>query len=134
MLDKPSLREAIEFAIKVEEIGIEFYTKMSYLFTEQEELKDLFAQLAKDENAHKIEFMGILETIPEQVNTENEDDILLKALAFEKETHQYFYCLKDIIGESPPLNEIINAEKRHIIALMKVIMIGDKFRGLEDNT
>ncbi|MCK5127219.1 MAG: hypothetical protein KAR42_13275 [candidate division Zixibacteria bacterium] len=56
-------------------------------------------------------------------------DALGHALAFEKSTLQYYQAMKDILGESSQLQEIIDAEKQHVVALFKVIISDAKFQG-----
>ncbi|MEZ5359382.1 MAG: ferritin family protein [Candidatus Zixiibacteriota bacterium] len=67
--------------------------------------------------------------------TDNADKItdaaqaLGHALNFEKSTLQYYQAMMDVLGESPQLQEIIDAEKKHVLALFKVITSDAKFRG-----
>lgn len=67
--------------------------------------------------------------------TDNADKItdaaeaLGHALNFEKSTLQYYQAMQDVLGDSPQLQEIIAAEKKHVIALFKVITSDAKFRG-----
>ena len=59
-------------------------------------------------------------------------DALVNALDFEKASKVYYEAMAELIGDSPQLLEIINAEKEHINALMRVILTNAKFRGLAD--
>ncbi len=63
---------------------------------------------------------------------ENRDDALEKVFGFEKATLGFFQAMRDLIGENPALNQIIETEKSHITRLMKVIVTGEKFRSLQD--
>ena len=59
-------------------------------------------------------------------------EALGRAFAFEKATHQYYQAMRDVIGESSELDAIIEAEKNHVVTLMKVILTDAKFRSLSD--
>jgi rubrerythrin len=62
----------------------------------------------------------------------NRDDALDKVFGFEKATLGFYQAVQDLIGGSPVLNQVIEAEKSHITRLMKVIITGEKFRSLQD--
>jgi rubrerythrin len=49
------------------------------------------------------------------------DDALAHALGFEKATLGYYLALQDVLGQQEPLSAIIEAEKQHVVALMKAI-------------
>ena len=155
-----TLHKAIETAIVTEQMGAEYYSRMERKFADDPVLKEIFGRLVKDEKAHEVQFKKILEKTPEDNNLQqqyekyqflrasvisthfskesfteskhvnNAADALGHALAFEKSTLQYYQAIKDIIGESSQLQEIIEAEKKHVIALFKVITSDAKFRGL----
>ncbi|MHC4225652.1 MAG: ferritin family protein, partial [Planctomycetota bacterium] len=46
-------RQAIEFAVKTEELGQKFYQQLARKFSDQAELKEMFELLAKDEIMHE---------------------------------------------------------------------------------
>ena len=62
----------------------------------------------------------------------NRDDALEKAFGFEKATLGFYHAVQDVLGEKPTLTQVIEAEKSHIIRLMKVMITGEKFRSLQD--
>jgi rubrerythrin len=161
MLEHVTLRRAIELAITTEELGSDFYQHLEDKFKDNKELKDVFGQLAKDEKTHEAQFKKLLEKAPtddkheehyesyqylratsiseffsgdgfkDMEKIEERDVALGKALAFEKSTLQYYKAMEEILGEEPLLKEIIAAERRHVVAIMKVITTGAKFRGTE---
>jgi rubrerythrin len=160
--EKFTLREAVELAITTEQLGANFYNGMERKFSDDNELKDIFARLAKDEKAHEAQFKTILKSVPEDKPEEqryelyqflrataiseffrsdsfkdtdaikDKTEALGRAFAFEKATHQYYQAMRDVIGESSELDAIIEAEKNHVVTLMKVILTDAKFRSLSD--
>ena len=61
MTDAMTPRQAIEFAVKTEELGEKFYKQLALKFSDQPELKELFELLAKDEVMHAAQFRKLLE-------------------------------------------------------------------------
>ena len=51
---------------------------------------------------------------------------------FEKATLGFYNAVKDTLGENATLQQIIDAEKRHVTRIMKVMIAEAKFRSLED--
>lgn len=162
MIEDLTLRKAVEFAITTEQLGAEYYGHMQRKFQEQQNLKEIFGQLVKDEKLHEAQFKTILKRVPEDKPEDQQyelyqylrataiseffredyfkkiDDIktadqaLGRALAFEKATLQFYGAIKDILKSSSDLDEIIKTERSHIITLMKVLTSDAKFRGLGD--
>ena len=64
MTDAMTPRQAIEFAVKTEELGAKFYQQLALKFSDQAELKELFELLAKDEVMHERQFRKLLEQTP----------------------------------------------------------------------
>ena len=64
MNDEMTPRQAIEFAVKTEELGTKFYQQLALRFSEHPELKELFELLGKDEVVHEHVFRKLLEQIP----------------------------------------------------------------------
>jgi len=163
MIKDLTLRKAIELAVVTEQMGADFYDRLKHKFANQKELAEIFDQLVRDERKHETQFKTVLESVPEQdiraeqfeqyqylrataissffrkdglKNTddiETSNDALGKALAFEKATLQYYEAIRDILGEQPQLEQIIDAERSHVVAIMKVIVADAKFRGLDYN-
>ena len=64
MLEELTVRKAVEFAVKTEEMGGRFYEKFARKFSDDPELKKTFELLARDEKAHENQFLKLLETLP----------------------------------------------------------------------
>ena len=64
MTDAMTPRQAIEFAVKTEELGAKFYQQLALKFSDQAELKEMFELLAKDEIMHEHQFRKLLEQTP----------------------------------------------------------------------
>ncbi len=56
MMEDLTLRKSIELAVTTEQLGADFYSRMERKFSGHKELKDIFAQLARDEKAHEAQF------------------------------------------------------------------------------
>ena len=61
MSEEWTVRKALEFAVKTEELGALFYKKMAKKFDDNTELKEAFELLAKDEEIHERQFKKLLE-------------------------------------------------------------------------
>jgi len=157
-----TLREAVQLAITTEQLGAYFYERMERKFAEDKELKEIFAQLAKDEKTHEAQFQNILKSVPEKdeepkrheawqflrataiskffrkesfKDTEDisdRDEALGRALAFEKDTLQFYKAMSDVFENSEPIEKLADAERQHVLTLMKVITTEAEFRGLQD--
>ncbi len=63
----------------------------------------------------------------------NREDALLKTLEFEKATLGFYKAVEEVQGGSELLSRIIEAERSHVIAIMKALLVeGSKFRSLQD--
>jgi rubrerythrin len=159
-----TVREAIEFAVATEEMGVRAYCRLAEKFSQRKEISEAFSLLAKDEKAHKAQFQALLADVPpyEGVMTKEERSRYLRAMAmseffrgdagligkldkaeslgqalidvlgFEKATLAYYLAVKDVVGKCEALEKIIQAEKGHILALMKYVVTEGKMRGLAD--
>lgn len=158
MSEELTLRNTIEMAIKTEDVGAAFYSRLSEKFNDNPQLQELFSILARDEEGHRRQFGTLLENLPDEKGIsasveskeylqalsvteffkdseeiETKEDALARAFAFEKASILYYQGIEDILGENEYLNRIIKAEKRHLISIMKNMIIeGSKFRGLAD--
>lgn len=64
---------------------------------------------------------------------QDRDDALQKALDFEKATLGFYKAVEDFHGKKDLLTQVIEAEKAHVIVLMKALLVeGSEFRGLQD--
>jgi len=157
-----TLHEAVELAITTEQLGADFYERMERKFGDDKNLREIFAKLANDEKAHEIQFKEILKTVPENEEEpkryeehqflrataisrffrkeafedtdeiKDRDEALGRALAFEKDTFQYYKAMDDAFGGSDAVKQLAEAEHQHVLTLMKVIMAEAKFRSLQD--
>jgi rubrerythrin len=63
----------------------------------------------------------------------NREDALQKALEFEKATLGFYKAVEEVRGGSEQLTRIIEAERSHVVALMKALLVeGSEFRSLQD--
>jgi rubrerythrin len=154
-----TVRRAVEMAINTEKIGADFYSKLSQQYAEDAELARIFERLSKDEKVHEAQFRALLDDAPGRPavdsdspaqqflqatafskyfnegslsKIESAEEALGKALNFEKATLQYYEALRDIMGNSDKLQAIIDAEKDHVVTLMRVIVSDARFRSLQD--
>ena len=157
-----NLQKCLQLAVIVEQMGAKFYEKMARRFADSPEVGEVFAQLAKDENAHEEYFKTLAEAAreDEELNADFEtqmvlratviseffrqdvfktfDDIstaqdaLSKAVALEKSTLFYYMSLREVLGANEQLNDLIKAERSHLAILMKIVLTNAKFRGLAD--
>lgn len=83
MLEELTLRKAVEFAVKTEELGNIFYTRMSKKFADDAEISEIFETLAKDELVHRKQFNSLLEKVPEDSGVSSRDErmALLKVMS-----------------------------------------------------
>ena len=162
MAEDFTLRESIQLAVTTEQLGAGYYERMAKRFKGEKDVVDIFSQLAKDEKVHEKQFKAILGDVPKEEdrpkryeleqflrataiseffqkdyfkNLEgiNEArDALTRALNFEKATLQYYQAIGDVLGEHEQLKRIIEAEKNHVITLVKIIPTDAAFRGLSD--
>ncbi|MBD3404042.1 hypothetical protein GF420_14210 [candidate division GN15 bacterium] len=160
MIDDMTLEKAVKLAIATEKAGADFYADLEKKFAYEDDLKNTFAQLVVDERAHEAQFKRLLEIVPKDEDKSGKEDdyafltatasstffqgdvlkqvdqikdvtdALGTALAFEKSTLQYYTSIRDVLGDNEALNEIIEAERQHVLALMKVILADAKFRGV----
>lgn len=152
------IKHAIEIAMKAEELGAKFYGNLAKKFSDKPDLKETLEQLAKDEVDHRKQFGDLLNiepgrkvTVPEEhydflkqidiskyfdnmkdVEDVDEKEILTQAYEFEKETVLFYHGIKDVVGDSKELDEIIKMEKTHMNKLLKYIVTDAEFRGLSD--
>ena len=60
------------------------------------------------------------------------DDAFARAFALEKASLFYYHAMQECLGENEILKAIINAEKSHLVSVMKYLVTGAKMRGLAD--
>jgi rubrerythrin len=162
MIEELTLRKALEFAIKTEELGASFYDEMAEKFQDKAELKELFSVLARDEEVHQFQFKSLLKDLPadekgevpeheqEYLQAISADEIffgpegpadkpneikdlqdgLERAVRLERSALLFYASVKEILGPSSILDEIIQTEKDHLVRVMKFMVTGAKTRSL----
>ncbi len=65
-MERYSLREVIEQAVRTERLGYEFYTRMSKRFERNIDLQKLFKKLAEKEIEHEKTFSALKDTIEDE--------------------------------------------------------------------
>jgi len=77
-MERYSLREVVDQALQTEKLGYQFYTTMIQRFEKEEDMKKLFAFLAKEEVHHEKTFAEMLAQIKEAepVNWEDAEQYL----------------------------------------------------------
>ncbi len=160
-MESMSVRKCLNLAVVTEQVGARFYDRMAKQFADNPQVGPVFAQLARDEQAHEAQFEALLEKasdepVPGDFETQmvlratavseffrqdtlksfddvtTAKDALLKAIALEKSTLFYYLSMRDAMGASPELDALIKAEKAHLATLMKVVLTDAEFRGLAD--
>ena len=83
MLEELTVRKSVEFAVKTEELGNIFYTRLAKKFSEDTEISEIFSMLAKDELTHRKQFNELLEKVPEDPGVSSRDErmALLKIMS-----------------------------------------------------
>jgi len=59
-------------------------------------------------------------------------DALERAYALERATLLYYHGMRDTLGRGEVLDAIIEAEKGHLVQVMRYLVTGAKMRGLSD--
>ncbi len=162
MVEDLTIDKAIDFAIETEKLGLHFYGRLARRFKDDSELHEAFAQLARDEEQHAQRFAKLKEQLPDKQEAmqfgqqeylraialsdvfskdkgiakdtdaiDSKQDALERAFNLEKTTLLYYEAMKESLGDKL-LDEIINEEKRHVVALMKLMVTDAKVRGLDD--
>jgi len=165
MIEKLTLKRALEFAIKTEQLGADFYHKLAHKHADNAELNELFSVLAQDEEIHEAQFKALAGRLPAEERRELTDseqeylralataeifygnndvldpadkvqttqDALGRALDLEKAALLYYSAMRDVLGTSEVLDAIVEAEKEHMVKVMKLMFTGAKMRGLIDD-
>jgi rubrerythrin len=144
-------RKAVELAITVEAMGAALYRALERRWEGNDGLRALFAKLAEDEVAHERDLRALLasaslEREASELDEEclkaiahgffhsregwaltgieelaSEEQVLEKVLRFENSTLHFYRGLKDVLGASPTLDEMIAEEKRHAVELLRAL-------------
>lgn len=65
-MEKFSVREVVEMAVKTEQVGYKFYTETAAKFKDNKGINDLFSMLAVQETRHEEIYKGLLGRIPSE--------------------------------------------------------------------
>ena len=161
-MDEFTVHDALQLALTTEQIGRKVYTRFAERFADQSEVAEIFKRLARDENLHEAQFQTLLDQHPRTdedlgrygvdeylrataiseffgkdaldrlEKVEEPGDALNCAVGLEKASLLFYQAIRDTIGESPALDEIIKTEKSHLTTLMKIVLSDARFRGLTD--
>ncbi|MFC1609883.1 acyl-ACP desaturase [Myxococcota bacterium] len=93
MLTDPAPRKAIEFAVKTEEAGAVFYRKMAKRLSNDNEISEIFTQLAADEDRHKAAFEKLMEKVPQEFayKSQRERLAVLRATSMTPGFHSWYF-------------------------------------------
>ncbi|MFC1639461.1 ferritin family protein [Gemmatimonadota bacterium] len=116
MLEELTLRKAVEFAVTTEQLGAKFYNKMAKKFEDDEEIKEIFTTLAKDELIHEKQFQNLLNSVPKDPDVSSQDDrwAILRVLSmseFFMGESGLFKKLEEIETREDALQRAFNLEK-----------------------
>ena len=84
MSEIPTVRQAVEMAVRAERIGQRFYTRVANRFENSPEVSEVFRMLAEDEQDHEERFEKLLAQVPEdppEVQNEYGREEKLRAIA-----------------------------------------------------
>ena len=73
VLEELTLKKAVEFAAKTEELGSKFYGRIAKKFDDNKVVKEIFTILAREEVGHKKAFEGLLADLPEETSSRGPD-------------------------------------------------------------
>ncbi len=97
MLEDLTLRKAVEFAVRTEELGAGFYGRLAKKFKDSKEMKEVFTQLAKDEVVHGQRFAELRDKLPEES----------EPVQFEQAQYLRAIALSDIYsGDEGPMKNL----------------------------
>ena len=83
--------------------------------------------------SHTIFFSQLHGPFKDIGTVRDRQDALLKAFEFEKATLGFYKAIEEVRGGSQQLTRIISAERSHVVALMKALLVeGSEFRSLQD--
>jgi len=137
VLENLSLRSAVEFAVKTEEIGAAQYDRLAKQFAEDVELRELFSTLASDERMHEGQFRAHLSKLPpeplESVQYEKAD--YLRAMSISEMFHgERFRRAAETIGSREDALELsLGLEKSTLLyyqAMREVLGASDVLQAI----
>jgi rubrerythrin len=111
VIENLTLRQAVQFAVKTEELGATFYRRLATHFASDKELNQVFALLAKDEDTHQAQFKALLETVPAGE----------EALQYEQEQYLRAMATAEIFSGDSGLFKNVDAVESTADALEKAL-------------
>jgi rubrerythrin len=115
MLEGITPRKVVEFAVTTEEIGAKFYRRMARRFSDDPEVAEVFAQLARDEEAHQRQFTKLLDEVPptfdDQVEYERAQYLRAMAISEFFSKTGPFRDSADVAGAAEALKHALDFEK-----------------------
>jgi rubrerythrin len=132
MLENLTLRSAVEFAVKTEEMGAALYERLTKRFPEDQELRELFSTLARDERMHEGQFRAHLGQLPpektEGVQYERAD--YLRAMSISEIFHgeRFHQAAEAITSREDALELCLSLEKSTLLyyEAMKEVLGGSE--------
>lgn len=126
---KFTLRHAVEFAAKTEELGTVFYKRLADMFEQDRDLYEIFSTLAEDEVAHQEQFAQLLAAVPKEDDGLDDDarieflEAIARSAFFIGETG-LFKQLSQIKTREDALEKALRLEKetwRYYLAMQEVL-------------
>ena len=143
-----SIEEMLRFAVKIEEVGIDFYKTMSGR-TKSPDLKELYLFLMNEEKDHKKTFQDLLNKVAQDNPSEFNDDynqylramvdkvifqkedepqnasdltVIDYAIEREKDSVLFYLSLKDCVPviDQATVDRIIEEERKHILKFLDI--------------
>ena len=116
MIDRITLKDCIQFAVKTEDRASGFYRELAYKFGDDQEMVNLFNKLSGDEENHRRQFSQILDGLSETDNMECSSDkcSYLKAMSmpdFFNDPDSPFQDVDKIQGRDDALGMALDFEK-----------------------
>ena len=154
MLEDVSIAKSLELAVATETQAEAAYEMLAKQFADHADLKALFERFADDEREHRRQFLDLLRRVPpdeaelaeheyvylhamsiwdffgegepldEIENMQDKHEILRKVFYFERTTLGYYRAIADVLGPNEALDRIIQAEKAHVVKIVKLLHAG----------
>lgn len=107
MIENPTVERAFQFAITTEQLGQKFYRRLAHTYDNDKELRDLFGQLARDEELHESQLRRMCEELPEGGSNQlsEQDAEYLRAIS----TAEIFYGSNDPMAAADAVSDRASA-------------------------
>lgn len=131
-MEKYSVREVVEQAVRTEKLGYEFYTSMMQRFTENKPLQEFFGSLANKEKEHEQIFLALEGTVKDDAPTDWEEVSLYLRAIVESEfflgTNKSLLALEQVRSIRDAVTYALGFEKETLLyfyALREVVQEKD---------